>query len=370
MGPGTISMPKAFVVLAAMHAAMYDAVVAVEGGYQPYASRPAAPAGANVEAAAVAAAHAVLLTHLPDQKMMLDGELYRMLSLIAVLSSQKSAGVEVGRAAAAAVLATRAGDGLDATVSYTPPTGPGGWVSMPGMPPLDPWVARLRPFTMTAPSQFRPGPPPSLTSPGYTRDFDEVMRLGGAVSSRTPAQTETAGFWTTNGVIQYNEMFRAVAVREGMRLREAARLLALGNVIGTDAMIAAFDAKYHYGFWRPRTAIVMAAGDGNPRTTPDATWVPAVMAPNHPEYVAAHTTFASAVAEALTAILGTRRIEIDLSSTATGTIHHYGTADDLRAEVENARVWGGIHFRNSCVVGTAIGRQLATQGIRRFRPIR
>jgi len=370
MGPGTISMPKAFVLLAAMHAAMYDAVVAIEGGYQPYASRPTVPMRANAEAAAVAAAHAVLVTYLPDQKMMLDGEFYRVLSLIPVLSAEKSAGVEVGRAAAAAFLATRVGDGFDAVVTYLPPTGPGAWVSMPTMPPLDPWIAQLRPFTMTAPSQFRPGPPPSLKSPGYAKDLDELARLGGAVSARTPVQTETAAFWTTNGVIQYNDMFRAVAVREGMRLRETARLLAMGNIVGTDSMIATFDSKYHYGFWRPRTAIAMADIDGNPRTSPDPTWMPAFMVPNHPEYVAAHTSFASAVGEVLTSALGTRRIEIDLSSTVTGTTHHYATAEDLRAEVENARVWGGMHFRNSCVLGTALGKQVASQGLKAFRAVR
>ena len=196
----------------------------------------------------------------------------------------------------------------------------------------------------------------------------------GAVNSteRTPEQTEIARFWQTNGVIQYNEMFRAVAQQRKLGLLEAARFFAMGNLIGTDAMVAAFDAKYHYGFWRPWSAIRRADEDGSAKTVPDTGWMHLVMLPNHPEYVAAHTTFASAIAELLTAFLGTSKIGISLTSTTTmvaPTTYTYATAEDLRSQVTNARTWGGLHYRNSSVVGNDVGRRVAVHALKNhFRP--
>lgn len=371
-----LSMPKAFVILSYAHAAMYNAVVAIEGGYQPYLVATTAPDGASAPAAAAAAVHAVLMNHLPAQKDMLDMELWDTLQALGSTSGDRAKGAAVGRAAAAAILALRAGDGLDEADTYTIPTAaPGVWEPFPTptTPALDPWVAVMKPFVMTGPSQFRPGPPPRLGSRTYVRDLEEV-RLMGAVDSaaRTPEQTEIAKFWQTNGVIQYNEMFRTVAGQRGLGLLEAARFFAMGNLIGTDAMVAAFDAKYHYELWRPWTTIRKADLDGSPATAPDPTWMHLAMLPNHPEYVAAHTTFASAIAEMLTAFLGTRSIGISLTSTTTGmtpTTYTYATAEDLRSQVINARTWGGLHYRNSSVVGNDVGRRMAAYALKNhFKP--
>lgn len=235
-------------------------------------------------------------------------------------------------------------------------------------PPLDPWVATLKPFVMTTPSQFRPGPPPGLGSRTYVRDLEEVRLMGGLNSTaRTEEQTEIARFWQTNGVIQYNEMFRAVAQQRKLGLLEAARFFAMGNLIGTDSMVAAFDAKYHYGFWRPWSAIRRADEDGSATTIPDPNWMHLAMLPNHPEYVAAHTTFASSIAELLTVFLGTSRIGITLTSTTTMVptkTYDYATAEDLRSQVINARTWGGLHYRNSSVVGNDVGRRVAVHALK------
>ncbi|MCA1781204.1 MAG: vanadium-dependent haloperoxidase [Intrasporangiaceae bacterium] len=377
-----MSMPRAFVILSYAHAAMYNAVVAIEGGYQPWMVATTAPAGASAPAAAAAAVHAVLVKHLPEQKDMLDMKLWDTLKVLGSASGDRAKGTAVGRAAAEAVLALRAGDVLFTPGPYDyPDRAPGVWEPWPPSPdptvippPLDPWVATMKPFVMTTPSQFRPGPPPTLKSRTYVQDLEEV-RLMGAVNStaRTAEQTEIARFWQTNGVIQYNEMFRDVAQQRGLGLLEAARFFAMGNLIGTDAMVAAFDAKYHYGFWRPWSAIRRADEDGSPSTAPDRTWMHLVMLPNHPEYVAAHTTFASAIAELLTAVLGTSRIGISLTSTTTMVAptktYTYATAEDLRSQVINARTWGGLHYRNSSVIGNDVGRRVAVHALKiHFRP--
>ena len=379
-----MSMPRAFVILSYVHAAMYNAVVAIEGGYQPYLVTTTAPAGASSPAAAAAAAHAVLVTYVPTAKDMLDMELWDTLSALGSTSGDRAKGTAVGRAAAQALLALRAGDGLDAVVTVNPVPAPGVWEPLRSMtdptvpmPPLDPWVAMLKPFVMTAPSQFRPGPPPTLKSRTYVRDLEEVRLYGGKMNTagttllRTPEQTEVALFWQTNGVVQYNQMFRAVALERGLGLLEAARFFALGNLIGTDAMVAAFDAKYHYLFWRPWSAIRRANEDGSAVTVPDTAWWHLAMLPNHPEYVAAHTTFASAIAELLTLFLGTSRIGITLTSTTTVSTpsFFYATAEDLRSQVINARTWGGLHYRNSSVVGNDVGRRIASYALKNhFRP--
>ena len=367
--PG-MSMPRAFVILSYAHAAMYNAVVAIEGGYKPWMVATTAPAGASAPAAAAAAVHAVLVAHVPAQKDMLDMELWDTLTVLGSTSGDRAKGTAVGRAAAQAVLALRAGDGLGTPVTYAPARAPGVWEPFPTptTPALDPWVATLKPFVMRTPSQFRPGPPPTLESRTYARDLKEVRLMGALESAaRTGEQTEIARFWQTNGVIQYNEMFRAVAQQRGLGLLAAARFFAMGNLIGTDSMVAAFDAKYHYGCWRPWSAIRRADEDGRANTVPDTTWVHLAMLPNHPEYVAAHTTFASAIAEMLTVFLGTSRIGISLTSTTTMVAptktYAYATAEDLRSQVINARTWGGLHYRNSSVVGNNVGRRVAVHAL-------
>jgi len=366
-----ISMTAAFVYLAYVQAAVYDALVAIEGGYQPYAYQGGAgPPDASREAAVAAAAYTVLKHYLPDQPS-LDGKYDAYISAIPE-STAKSEGIAAGQAAADAIIALRADDGLLAEDTYTlPEPGPGVWeptMLMPDgvtlAPPVDPWMALLKPFLRATPDEYRPGPPPALTSAEYAADLNEVKDVGGAMSiSRTPEQTEVARFWTTNMVIQTNAAYRRLAAERSLGLLDTARLMAMGNMAATDSLIATFDAKYTYNFWRPVTAIRRADTDGNDATAPDPTWMPAVMTPNFPEYVAGHGSFVSAQAEVFTRFFGTPRIEIDLDSSITGTTRHYATADDLRTEIVNARTWGGLHFRNSSVLAVDLGERFVKDAL-------
>ncbi len=368
MSMGDISMATAFVYLSYMQAAVYDVLVAIEGGYQPYAYQGAANPDASHAAAVATAAYTVLKHYLPDEPT-LDGKYAASLGAVPD-GLEKTAGIALGQDAAAAIIALRAGDGLLAPDTYTvPPPGPGVWepAVLPDttvVPPVDPWMAFLRPFLRTAPDQYRPGPPPDLASPEYAADLNEVKGIGGAVSAlRTPEQTQVAMFWTTNMVIQTNVAYRQLAASHSLSLIDTARLMAMGNMVACDSLIATFDAKYHYNFWRPLTAIPRADTDGNDATVADPTWMPAVMTPNFPEYVAGHGSYVSAQAEVYTKFFGTPQIEIDLESSVTGTTRHYATADDMRTEIVNARTWGGLHFRNSSVLAVAIGQQLVADAL-------
>jgi hypothetical protein len=190
------------------------------------------------------------------------------------------------------------------------------------------------------------------------------MNWGGAVSvNRTPEQTEVAQFWTTNMVNQTNAAYRQIATNRGSTMLETARLMAMGNMAATDSLIATFDAKYHYNFWRPVTAIQSADTDNNIFTNADVNWMPLLMTPNFPEYVAGHGSFVSAQAEVYTRIFNTPQIEIDLESSVTGTTRHYATAEELRTEIVNARTWGGLHFRNSSNLAVVLGKQLVVDAL-------
>jgi hypothetical protein len=242
-------------------------------------------------------------------------------------------------------------------------------------------MANVRPFLLKRAGRFQPAPPPSLSSPRWAAAFNEVKSLGVAASTtRTPDQTAIAIFWTANVVRQYNGLARSIATRMRLDVPRTSRLLAMTNEVGADAMIAMFDAKYHYLFWRPVTAInptsVTADGfgptpgfeDGNPATVEQADWNPLLATPNHPEYPSAHSTISSAIAEVLTRFLGTDALDVDLQGTPSFTVtRHFATADELRAEVNDARVWGGVHYRFSVQAGSALGREVADYGLSHFQ---
>lgn len=364
MPMGGTSMSAAFVHLSYMQAAIYNALVAIEGGYEPYHSSLTADPNASRDAAVAAAAYGVLNNYFPS--VALTGKYNASLAAIPD-SAAKTDGIAVGQAAAAEIIALRAGDVLSGNGGYIlPAPGPGVWEStaMPPAPPMDPWMIVLNPFLRTSPDQYRPGPPPALTSAEYAADLNEVKDIGGAMSiSRTPEQTEVARFWTTNMVIQTNKAYRQLAANRGLGLLDTARLMAMGNMVATDSLIATFDAKYAYNLWRPVTAIQRADTDGNPATDPDPTWMPLVMTPNFPEYVAGHGSFVSAQAEVFTRFFGTPQVEVDLESSVTGTIRHYANADDLRSEIIDSRTWAGLHLRDSSVLAVNLGQQLATDAL-------
>jgi hypothetical protein len=354
--------PEGFVYLAYVQAAVYDATEAIAHRYHPYAVWVRAPRGASMDAAVAAAAHTTLVRLFPADQASLDAAYATSLAQIPDGTSKRD-GLAVGSSVATALLALRADDGLAANVAYTFGVGPGLWQLTPDSPataPQTPWLGQMRPFLLRSSSQFRPGPPPALTSRTYARDLNEIEAFGSKTSSvRTPAQTENALFWTYNADAMDNAGFREVAAQQHMDTVDTARALAIGDMITADAAIACFEAKYHYSFWRPITAIRAADTDGNPATTPDPAWTPLVVTPNHPEYPAAHTCLSAAEAEVYAALRHSRRINIDLTSAVTGTTHHLATVRQMVSQVANARVWAGLHYRNSTGAGARLGSSVA-----------
>jgi hypothetical protein len=325
--------------------AVYDAVVAIEGGYQHYQLRLAHLPEASVDAAVATAAHHVLVHSFPAQQAALDSDYATALAAIPD-GVVKDTGIDVGRAAAAGMIALRRGDGLEADIGFTMPAPAAGVWQLPvGQTPQTPWVSRLRPFLLARPDQFRPGPPPDLTSKAWARDFHEVKTFGRSDSpARTAEQTDIARFWSTNVAVQYNTAFAQLTVARRLTAVQSARLFAMGNLVGADALIACFDAKYHELFWRPQFAIPQGDTDPNPATIGDPSWTPLLATPNHPEYPAAHGCLTAAEAEMFASFFDTKRIEVDLTSTVPNLTHatrHYERTDDMVQAMVNARVWGG-----------------------------
>jgi hypothetical protein len=355
-------------------AAVYDAVVNIEGGYRPYNLRLAQHPGASVDAAVATAAYQVLVTYFSAQQTALESDY--MASLAAIPDGPaKSEGIAVGQLAANSLIALRQDDGREADIGFTVPApAPGVWQPPTGQGPQTPWVSKMRPFMLLSPDQFRPGPPPDLTSSEWATEYNEVKLMGRSDSPyRTPEQTDVARFWSTNAIIQYNTAYQQVSQAKGLSAVQAARLFAMGNLIGADALIACFDAKYEYLFWRPQYAIPLGNTDGNPNTVGDPSWTSLLPTPNHPEYISAHGCLTSAEAEVFSAFLGTDQIKLTLTSTIANLQHstrYYDRARDLVKEIINARVWGGLHYRESMVKGTNVGRKVALWSLDHyFQPI-
>jgi hypothetical protein len=360
--------PASFVYASYVQAAVYNAVVAIEGGYQPYKSSLAARPEASVDAAVAAAAHDVLVHYFPSQQTALDADYLASLASIPD-GIAKTGGIEVGAGAANELIALRQGDGLNVNIGFTMPApAPGVWQLPSGVSPLVPWMSQLRPFMLERPDQFRPGPPPDLSSPEWAAEYNEVRIMGHRASSvRTPEQTNVARFWTTPTLFQYNTAFQQAVLTRGLSAVEAARLMAMGNMVGADALIGCFDTKYHYLFWRPQFAVPQGETDGNPQTPGDPNFIPLIGTPAHPEYPSAHGCVTSAIAEVLTDVLRTQEIEVDIPSTVPGIpTRHFSTAKDLVKDVINARVWGGIHYRESVVIGANLGRKVAHWTLQRY----
>jgi len=280
--------------LSMMHVAMFEAVNAIDRRYAPYKISLSADRSTSREAAAAVAAHDVLLSIYPDLKPDLDATLTNALAPIAEGES-KIAGIALGKEAAAQIMELRAKDGSNAVETYRPLTTPGAYV--PTVVPLFSTTGATTPWVMASGSQFRPGPPPALDSEVWTRDVNEIREVGSRASStRTPEQTTIGRFWFFVGARTYNPIVKQAATAKGMDLVDCARLYALTSIAGNDALVAVFDAKYHYNFWRPITAIRLGSTDGNPDTTEDAAWTPLLTTPNHPDYPSGHATVSPAAA--------------------------------------------------------------------------
>lgn len=346
--------------LAYMHIAIYDAVNAIQPGYTVFAVTPSSvPAGASPEAAAVEAAYRVLIAILPAQASYINQQY--AISIASIPDSQsKTDGMAVGAEVAALFLASRVGDGRNANVTYTPGTGPGAWIPTSAALPAAPWLAQMRPFGIVSSSQFRPDPPPALGSAEWAEDYNEVKRMGSVNSAhRTSEQTTLARVFLDPGITQVAKTFRQLAIDKGLSLRDNARLFAYLYVAQGDATIAGFNAKYHHGFWRPITAIRNGDTDGNPDTEADPAWSPLATTPNHPEYVSAHAFVEGAWTEVLREFFGTKKLNLTISSTTTGTSMSFSNTDDVNKAVTDARIFAGFHYRSGCVRGTVLGRKVA-----------
>jgi hypothetical protein len=360
---------------AMVQTAIYDAVDAICGyPFAPYAVRPDVRNPAMPEAAVAAAAHDVLIALYPTQAAALDQQYAAYLITFPGREAAKRGGISVGQQAAAGILALRANDGRNAgTVWDPPPPGPGVWQPTPPgfLPPATPWVGSVTPWTMTGPSQFRVRPPPALDTDMWVRDYDETKAYGGAVSSvRTPEQADLAAFVGGVGVhpmLQWHWTWRVIAAGQGLSLLDTARLFAMLATAASDALIGCWDSKFTYAFWRPVTAI--GVGGGNLNLVADPTWIGFVVTPNHPEYPAAHGCLSGSVVEVLKEYFGTDRVHFTMSSPALGLLHPVRAYDRFSQALEdilNARIYGGMHYRNSTRSGTELGRQVARQVIEHF----
>ena len=341
--------------------AIFDAVNAVlDGPYQPFASKPPSVPDASPEAAAIRAAYVVALNEFPTKTATIDSAYNALIAAVPATADAIAAGIAVGEAAAGAVLAARAGDHRNDPdlVGYTPGSGPGVWTPTPPAfaNPQTPFLQFVTPFGYDDPARFRPHGPPALNSKTYTADYNESKDVGRATdTSRTAEQSATALFWSPSASALWSANVRSMAA--SMDILTAARFEAIGIAAVTNALIAAWDAKYAYMFWRPVTAIQGGDIDGNSETEADPQWTPFITTPSHPEYPAAHTTVGAGALGFYTVWFGTDQFPLIFKGNA-GALRFYTSVAEIHAEEGNARVWGGMHWRNSTEVGTAVGSKV------------
>jgi VCPO second helical-bundle domain len=362
----TLTPPEGHVIFAYVAIAVYDSVMAIEGGYQPFAVDVEAPPGASAEAAVAAAAHAILVHYLPAQATTILDPAYAA-SLATIPDGQaKTDGRDTGERVAGLLIAQRSGDGFRASVTYTapnPPT-PGVWIptSPPPASPVGTYLGLMRPFSLDSADQFRPNGPPALSSKRWARDYNEVKEIGSSTSTtRTAEQTLAARFWAEPAVQQAHGALRKLVLDRRLDVVDASRFMAMVSVTFADALIACFDAKYHYAFWRPITAIRAGETDGNDATVGDSAWSPLLATPNHPEYPSAHACLTPASGRVIARFLDTDHIDYTVPSLTGLGDRRFDEVKDLEYEVNNARIWGGIHYRSSVEDGTLIGMKTADQ---------
>jgi hypothetical protein len=356
-----------------VQAAVYNAVVGIDRRYEPYRFHARPRHGASAQAAAVAAAHKVLVTYSPYAQATLDAAYATSLAQIPDGRS-KTRGVAFGILAADNLIAMRMNDGRNAPVLFTQPPGPGVWRPTPPafLPMAVPWMGAVTPMLVRSGAQFgEPGPPPALTSARYTRDFAEVKALGSATSTaRTTEQTSTALFFSGNPIVQFSAALRDQMILRHMDIVDSARMFGAAAMSEADAFISIWHSKYLYGFWRPITAINLADTDDNPATIADPNWAPLLTTPPYPEYVSGYSGLTGAFTQALADALDTRRLQLTLTSTAVpGADRNYRSGKALRHDVVDARVWLGIHFRTADTAGAHMGQRVADWALTHyFRP--
>jgi PAP2 superfamily len=357
--PATIHPTRSMAIL---HAAVYDAVNAIAKTNAPYLVHLKAPRSASEPVAAAAAAHAVLVRLYPGQAAALDADLALSLSQVPD-GKAKDQGVRVGEEAAAAILTLRADDGSAATpITFVPGANPGDYQLTPpafAQPVFTHWPF-VHPFALRSANQFRPPPPPALTSPSYTDSFDEVKSLGAVGSTtRTPDQTQIARFWGAPIQNYWNEIAQTAALAHGTTLEQNARLFALLDLTLADSVIAFYDAKYTYHFWRPVTAIRAADNDGNPATAGDPNWTPLATTALDPSYPGAHAVVSAAGADVLSRFFGNDESFAVTSEVLPGVERTFTSFSDAADEAGLSRIYAGQHFRFDQVAGERLGTQIA-----------
>ncbi|HEX2162319.1 MAG TPA: vanadium-dependent haloperoxidase [Thermoanaerobaculia bacterium] len=364
--------------MAMLNVAVFDAVVAIEGGYESYADHGPAPAGASAEAAVSGAAHAVLVHLYPTRQAIFDAELAeRVAALPPGLATTD--GLAWGAEVAADVIALRTGDGFDAVVPYGSIPGAGWWVPTPPAfaGPLLPGFGAVTPWTMTSGDQFRVPSPPPPSSPEFAAAFDEVKRLGGADSvERTPDQSEIARFWDDGAGSQtppghWNDILQGIAEEQGLSLVDSARLFALHGLTVADASIVAWDAKFYYNCWRPVTGIRTAADDGNPATEPDPEFTSFIGTPPFPAYTSGHSTYSGSSSRVAALFFGTDDFDFSVTSDLLpGVERHFTSLSQAAEEAGQSRIYGGIHWQFDNTGGLSSGRALAESVFFNFlRPV-
>jgi hypothetical protein len=367
--------------------AVYDAVVAIEGGYEPYAAQIPSAGNADVRAAVATAAYLTARSRVaPSQVPYLEQQYVAYLATIDD-GPAKARGIKVGTQAAAAVIARRADDGFNNVVLYEcsavpPPPGEfepdAGCPTAPGAPqPADAKVGMIKSFTHNTPGRYRPDGPHPATSSAYVEDFVETRDYGRIDSAfRTLEQTDIAYFWTEHPYVHWNRNLVSLAISRGLSVRDTARFFAMVHTAASDAVIAGFEAKYYYSAWRPRTAIPRADTDGNPDTDADPTWKPLVSV-NHPEYPSGHGFWSMALLDVVGSFFGRNKLNWTIATSKTAvpplikTERTYDRVNELMREIGDARVWAGLHWRHAIRHGEQIGRRVAAHVTKHyFQPTR
>jgi hypothetical protein len=393
-GPNGGAPPAFQINMGMVQGAVYDAVNAIgPKQHRPYLLKKRAGAKASIDAAVATAAYDVLseLVSTAPGRAPFPGRA----GLLNTLSSEyaasldaidddsfKNQGIAVGHAAADAMLEARVEDGRFGPSQWVPNSAPGHWqplLNAAGQPILDPtpWVGGVKPFLIQSSSQFRSAPPPALGSAQYATEFNEVKSLGRATgSTRTDDQTYKAKWWQSAPVLSWNEVARQLIARNDLDAADSARLLALQNLSGADAAINCWNDKYHFDFWRPWNAIPRALEDGNPATDPDPTWAALLTAP-YPEWVSGHNCLDGAHVAVLRMFFGdaqTGGFQITSVSTflaaAEPKVRTFDTFSQPLAELIEARIWAGLHYRSADVAGQVLGRKVANYGAANyFQPV-
>jgi hypothetical protein len=369
--------PIGLVDIALVHVAVHDAVQAIEKRFEPYHFEMERAYGRR-SAAVAAAAHDVLVGMYPAQAATLDPIYYNYLADHGLSGDP---GLAVGQQAAANILPLRRTNPNPLPPPFVGGNDVGQWrptpsflgnpaVPVPFSPMAVPWMASFHPFTVTSPARFRPEPPPALTSERYTRDFNEVKAFGALASTaRSAEQTDLAYFYSGNIPAQWNSALRGIATRYLRRTGDSARLFALANMATADAIITAWDSKTHFVFWRPVTAIVEASSDGNPHTAAEATWQPLINTPNYPDYTSGANCVAGAMTRTLELFFGTDRVTFDVTTAVPQAVlktRTYRRFSDAAADMVEARILLGIHFRFADVAGRTQGRRAADWAVNHY----